>query len=87
LSEARAFSEKKEAYVGLLDAYHKAAIEGTDAAAKNFAYWQIRCELVAPEVVRKAIQGIVDSNDDPAARAFSHDTLTDALRSDLGVQL
>ncbi|MGB0920245.1 MAG: hypothetical protein ACPG1C_02875 [Alphaproteobacteria bacterium] len=49
--ELRSFSERKEAYVGLLQAYHRAAVEGGDEAAKEFAHWQMRCELVAPPSV------------------------------------
>jgi hypothetical protein len=36
--EQRNFEERKMAYIGLLEAYHKAAVEGTDEAAKEFAY-------------------------------------------------
>ncbi|WP_007197323.1 hypothetical protein [Hoeflea phototrophica] len=36
--DERNFEERKLAYIGLLEAYHQAAVEGTDTAAKNFAY-------------------------------------------------
>ncbi len=80
-----AFQEKKEAYVGLLEAYHEAAIEGDDRAAKNFAYWQMRCELVSNTKVRKAIQAIVDTNENPLMRYEAHEKLKEALRVDLGI--
>lgn len=83
--DERDFNERKEAYVGLLQAYHRAAVEGTDMAAKEFAYWQMRCELVAPKPVRDAIQEIVDMNEDRDARNIAHDKLKDALRADLSV--
>lgn len=79
--DERNFEERKVAYIGLLEAYHQAAVEGTDAAAKNFAYWQMRCELVAPQKVREAIELIVATNDDEAARFAAHDQLKQALRS------
>jgi hypothetical protein len=82
----RSFEEKKEAYVGLLEAYHQAAVDPSDLASKNFAYWQLRCELVAPSAVRIAIQKIVDTNDDKAARYTAHDDLKTILRKDLGVE-
>lgn len=82
----RRFEEKKEAYIGLLEAYHRAAVEGTDDAAKHFAYWQMRCELVAPDLVRKAIERIVETNDDPRARSSAHDALKETLRRDLNVE-
>ncbi len=79
----RSFQERKECYIGLLEAYHRAAVENTDEAAKNFAYWQMRCELVAPKRVRDAIQTIVDTNDDKAARLEAHEHLKAMLRQDL----
>lgn len=82
----RKFAEKKEAFVGILEAYHRAAVEGTDAAAKDFAYWQMRCELVASRVVRDAIEDIVRTNEDPVRRQLAHEELKDALRRDLGVR-
>lgn len=81
----RSFEERKEAYIGLLDAYHEAAVENSDRAAKKFAYWQMRCELVGPLAVRRAIAKIVETNDDIDARYHAHDELKSALRSDLGI--
>jgi len=81
----KSFNEKKEAYVGLLRSLHDAAVEPSDKASKEYAYWQLRCELVSPPIVRQAIQGIVDTNDDPPARSMAYDKLKDALRSDLGI--
>lgn len=85
MQDERSFREKQTAYVGLLEAYHRAAVEGTDEAAKNFAYWQMRCELVAPEAVRRAIGRIVETNDDRTGRTKAHEDLKAALRVDLGV--
>jgi ribulose bisphosphate carboxylase small subunit len=79
--------EKKESYIGLLEAYHAAAVEHTDKAAKNFAYWQMRCELVAPKEVREVIQKIVDTNDNHKERIVAHEKLKEALRKDLGIDL
>lgn len=81
----RNFQEKKECYIGLLGAYHKAAVENTNSAAKNFAFWQMRCELVAPKNVRDVIQEIVDTNEDKEKRYIAHEKLKKALREDLGV--
>lgn len=66
--DERSFREKRAAYVGLMEAYYRAAVEGTDETSKAFAYWQMRCELVAPERVRSAIRRIVETNDDRPAR-------------------
>lgn len=83
--DERSFREKQAAYIGLLEAYHRAAVEGTEDAAKNFAYWQMRCELVAPEAVRKAIERIVETNEDRIGRPKAHEALKAALRADLGI--
>jgi len=82
-----AFKEKKEAYVGLLQAYHKAAVENTDRAAKDFGYWQMRCELISNAKVRKAIQDIVDTNEDIESRHKAHERLKAVIRKDLGIQI
>jgi len=79
------FQEKKEAYVGLLQAYHRAAVEDSDDAGKEFAYWQMRCELISNKKVRAAIQGIIDTDGNKPKRYIAHDNLKDVLREDLGV--
>lgn len=81
----RNFAEKKEAYVGLLEAYHKAAVEPSDANSKHFAFWQMRCELVAPKNVRDAISDIVATNDHQGDRYAAHEKLKNELRADLSV--
>jgi hypothetical protein len=84
-TKRRNFEERKAAYIGLLEAYHEAAVSRSDKAAKNFAYWQMRCDLVSPPNVRRAIARIVETNDDVAERYEAHDKLKAALRDDLGV--
>ena len=81
----RSFRERKEAYIGLLEAYHQAAIEGTDEASKNFAYWQIRCDIVGPPTVRNAIEEIIASNADKKSRLRAHEMLKSSMRQDLGI--
>jgi len=81
----RNFEERKKAYVGLLEAYHKAAVEPSDTNSKNFAYWQMRCDLVAPKNVRHAIEKIVTTNDNIEGRHLAHEQLKSALRNDLSV--
>ncbi|MGE3872500.1 MAG: hypothetical protein AB7F74_06050 [Parvibaculaceae bacterium] len=83
--DERRFHEKQTAYVGLLEAYHRAALEGTDETAKMFAYWQVRCELVAPESVRDAIRRIVETNDDRSGREKADRDMREAMRIDLGI--
>lgn len=81
----RNFQEKKECYIGLLEAYRSIAIENTNVTAKNFAYWQIRCELVGSERVRKAIEDLKNTNPNSVTRDQAHENLKIALRSDLKI--
>lgn len=83
----RNFQEKKEAYIGLLNAYHNAAVKKSDEAAKEFALWQMRCDLISPPEVRNAVQAIVDTNDDVSRRKMAHEKLKQTLRKDLGIEL
>jgi hypothetical protein len=83
--EDRNFEERKAAYVGLLEAYHRAAVEGSSEAGKEFAYWQMRCELVSPPKVRAAIQAIIATNENRAERVKAHEALKDELRADLKI--
>jgi len=81
----RIFAEKQTAYVGLLDACHRAAVEGTDEAAKNFAYWRIRCDLVGSAAVCDAVRRMAETNDDREGRLKADDDLRSAMRSDLKI--
>jgi hypothetical protein len=84
-NDERSFRERQAAYIGLLEAYHRAAVDNNDKAAENFALWKMRCDLVAPKAVRSAIEQIVETNDDREARVKAHDKLKAALRTDLGI--
>jgi len=81
----RSFAEKQTACVGLLEAYHRAAVEGTDEAAKNVAYWQVRCDLVGSDAVCDAIRCIAETNDDREGRLRADNDLRQAMRSDLRI--
>jgi hypothetical protein len=79
----RRFGEKQAAYIGLLEAYYRANVEDSDETSKTFAYWQMRCELVASRSVRDAIARIVATNDDPDGRLRADTDLKAAMRADL----
>ncbi|MBL7237463.1 MAG: hypothetical protein JJK57_12960 [Komagataeibacter hansenii] len=81
----RKFDEKQKAFIGLLEAFHKAASEGNDDKTKSFWYWQIRCDLVASKPVRDAISRIVETNDDLDERIKAVQNLKNAMRKDLGI--
>ncbi|WP_226016116.1 hypothetical protein [Novosphingobium sp. FKTRR1] len=83
--DERAFREKQAAYIGLLEAFHKAAVEGSPEAGNAFVYWQMRCDLVATTSVRGAIRLIVETNDDRPAREVAIEAMKAAMRADLGI--
>jgi hypothetical protein len=86
----RNFQEKKEAYVGFLEALHRSEVEKTPEASSRAGHWQNRCELVAPVPVRALIQQITETNPvggkiHPERPRIIAD-LKAAMRTDLGVQ-
>jgi hypothetical protein len=87
---SRNFQEKKEAYVGFLEALHRSEIEQTQEAAARAGHWQNRCELVAPEAVRSLIYRIFETNPEKGKphpdRPNVVAQLKRAMRVDLGVQ-
>lgn len=86
----RNFLERKECYIGLLDALHKSEVEKTEAAALNVGHWLNRIELVgAPNVISSA-KRINETNPTPNGvhpdRPQVLRDLKEAMRKDLGVQ-
>lgn len=55
--EERNFEERKVAYIGLLEAYHMAAIEGTDAAAKKLRIGKCAVNLLRQRVFAILLSG------------------------------
>lgn len=79
----RLYQEKREAYLGLLDALQRAAVKHSNENAKNYAVWQHRCDLFgSPEVARHA-EEMVLTNDKPQERAEAFRKLIEAMRDDL----
>lgn len=78
----RNFQEKKEAYIGLLEAYRKACLSGQDEQ-NNFAYWAVRCDLVAPKEIRVLIGQMKTKNYEQQSKAF--DDVRESMRKDLGI--
>lgn len=81
--DERNFQEKKECYLGLLEAYRKACLLGSDVE-KEFGYWSARCALAAPENIRDMIEQMKTSDFSKQEEVFKH--LQSAMRKDLGVQ-
>lgn len=85
----RNFQEKKESYVGFLDALHQSEVERTEAASLRVGHWQNRIELVGSKEVVAACHAIRDTNPTQAGahpdRPAALHRLKEAMRSDLGV--
>lgn len=82
--EARNYQEKREAYLGLLGALHKAAVSPSDLNSKDFALWQTRVNLFGSLQVSNAVEGIIATNDGPRSeREKFFKILIDEMRLDL----
>ena len=78
------YKEKREAYLGLLDALHKAAIAPSDENSKAFALWQTRVSIFGSLDASQAVQGIIDTNDGPRDERNKHySNLLKAIKEDL----
>ncbi len=82
--DSRLYQEKREAYLGLLEALHKAAVSPSDLNSKNFALWQTRVNLFGSMGVSKSVEGMIATNDGPRSeRDKVFRTLVDEMRLDL----
>ena len=81
--KARLYNEKKEAYLGLLEVLHRAAVEPSDKHAKAYALWQMRCELVGSIEVIKAVAGVAESEPGSEKRSKYFELLKSSMRKDL----
>ena len=78
------YKEKREAYLGLLDALHKAAVSPSDENSKIFALWQTKVSIFGSQEASDAVKGIVDTNDGPReSRNMYFNNLLKAIREDL----
>jgi hypothetical protein len=87
----RNFQEKKEAYIGYLDALYKSEVQKTYEAALNVGYWQNRCELVGSPNVIKFVHMMEETNPTngqahPKRLQVLH-ALKEAVRKNLGVDI
>ncbi len=80
----RHYAEKREAYVGLLNSFHLAAVSPSDKNSKDYALWQTRVRLFGSPKVTMAAQHIVDTNTGPReARDLAFEELLTGMREDL----
>ncbi len=81
----RNFQEKKEAFIGLLEAYRAACLNSDEETKNQFAYWSVRCALVTPIEIREMIEDMKISNFERQNDVFNK--LQEAMRKDLKVDL
>lgn len=81
--ENRKFQEKKEAYIGLIEAYRMACLKSGLTEKNNFAYWAVRCDFVAPCEIRNLIEQMKTQNYDQQEVAF--DKIRQLMREDLDI--
>jgi hypothetical protein len=85
----RSFQEKKEAYVGFLEAMHRSEIERSEESALHVGHWQARIELVGSESVIRGCIRITETNPNDTGvhpdRPQAIKELRDAMRKDLGL--
>ncbi|AVA23215.1 hypothetical protein [Rhizobium sp. NXC24] len=84
VTKDRLYQEKREAYIGLLGALHKAAIQHSNENSKEYALWQTRCQLFGSSEVSRFAQAILDTNDGPRdERDAAFHGLIETMRKDL----
>src|ERR1700733_11195618 len=85
----RDFEEKKESYIGFLDALHRSEVKGTPEAAHEVGHWENRIALVGSPTVIDACTKIRESNPtDHGVHPMRPSALRElkaAMRKDLGV--
>jgi hypothetical protein len=80
----RNFKEKKEAYIGLMEAFRMTCLKSGQDERNNFAYWAVRCDLVAPKEIRNLVERMKTENYEQQKNAFEE--IKRLIRKDLGVQ-
>jgi len=82
--EERSFSERKEAYVGLLEAWVRSENGGlTEESARDVGHWVARCELVASDAAYQALGKWMASEPGSETRKAATETLKSQMREDM----
>lgn len=79
------FEERKECYVGVLEAYHRVARENSSESRLNFGYWELRSRLVASTETLKILDEFAETLPASGDRKAAEDKLLISMRNDLGV--
>lgn len=79
----RNFQEKKECYIGLLEARNRCRMAATMQSGQDLELWRLRCELVAPNTIREVLRKT--SIQDETIQTAAYEELKRLFREDLGV--
>ena len=81
-----AFAERKEAYVGLWEAFYRQDVAGyTKDSEFDVGHWMLRCELVASQDVLKNLEVWADKKPGSDERITATKAVKAAMRNDLGI--
>ncbi len=84
ISRRRQYDERKEAYIGLLEAWVRQENESfTDESSRDVGHWVLRSELVASAPVFDFLQKWKNTEPGSAERIDATDCLKQAMRDDL----
>ena len=83
--EERFYREKREAYLGLIEALHQSDVHPSLETAKNFGNWTNRCKLFGSPGVIKAAHGMIDTSNDVEGeeRKKAYSALFEEMRRDM----
>ena len=79
----RLYQEKREAYLGLLNAIYTAASEPSDTNAKSYAHWHARCKVFGADDVERYAGLFADMSAAWDVRGERFEKLVAAMRADL----
>ena len=79
------FTEKREAYFGLLNAYRKIAVDPTHENTMEYALWRLRCKLVASKGVLHAIEIFSSAAPRSEEMKNAEEALIKCIRNDLKI--
>lgn len=83
-SKEKLYNERKEAYVGLLDAWRNQDVVGnTPETSSDVGYWSLRVSLVASNEVNSMLVGWNETEPGSAKRIEITSRLKNAMRNDL----
>lgn len=80
----RTYDERKEAYIGLAEAWVRQDKEGVSKGNMlDVGHWLLRCQLVAPNSMLPLLQGWASAEPGSAERITLTDQVKSAMRKDL----